>query len=220
LDTLKKIILNDHYGSWIGAIFFTFWIAQRVYFYDEQLFQLNLYALIWWLITFQFFLFIVSYLTRREARVHARGFIESIFPFFCAAMPFSLLVKHPYLPKTYSIVYLKSLSILLIIGGTLVIIAGIIFLRKSFSIMTEVRKPVFTGIYRATRHPMYMGSMMTTLGTLFQNFGWLNIIFFITFCSCQVYRSIREENKIMITYPEYRKYACDVGWIWKLGRRK
>jgi protein-S-isoprenylcysteine O-methyltransferase Ste14 len=172
------------------------------------------------LITFQFFLFIASYLTRTDAREHASGFIESVFPFICAAMPFSLLVKHPYLPTTYSIAYFKSLSILLIIGGTLFIVAGIIFLRKSFSIMTEVRKPVFRGIYRITRHPMYVGSIMTTLGTLFQNFGWLNIIFFTVFYSCQVYRAAREENKIMGIYPEYREYAIEVGWFWKLGRRK
>ncbi len=217
---LKSIIFNDQIGSWAGTLFFTFWIGQRIFFHYDKLFQFNLYALAWWLITLQFFLFIVSFLTRTEAQAHASGFIESVFPFFCAAMPFSLLVKHPYLPTTDSIVYLKPLSIFLIIGGTLLIIAGVIYLRKSFSIMTEVRQPVLGGIYRITRHPMYVGSIMTTFGTLFQNFGWLNIIFFIVFCSCQAYRATREENKIMDIYPEYRDYAIEVGWFLKIGRRK
>jgi len=217
---LKSIIFNDQIGSWIGTLFFTLWIGQRIFFHYDIVFQLNLYALAWWLITLQFFLFIAAYLTRTKAQAHASGFIESVYPFFCAAMPFSLLVQHPYLPATDSIDYLKPLSILLIIGGTLFIIAGVIFLRKSFSIMTEVRKPVLSGIYRMTRHPMYVGSIMTTLGTLFQNFGWLNIIFFTAFCICQAYRATREENKIMEFYPEYRGYAIEVGWFFNIGRRK
>lgn len=216
---IKRILFNHRCGSWAGALFFTFWIIQRFYFFHDQLFRLTLYALIWWLITLQFILFVASYLTRTQVRVHASGFIESIFPFFCAAMPFSLLVKHQYLPSTYSVDSLKSISILLLLGGTLFIIAGIIFLRKSFSIMTEVRIPIFTGIYSITRHPMYLGSIMTTLGTLFHNFSWLNTLLFFIFCGCQIYRAIREENKIMSIYPEYRKYAIDVGWFWKLGRQ-
>lgn len=220
MKALKNIIFNEYYSSRIGALFFAFWIGQRVYFNYTQLFRFSLYALIWWLITFQFFLFVVSYMTRSKAREHARGFFESVFPFICAAMPFTLLVRYPFLPPTHSVPSLKSLSILLVIGGTLLIISGILFLRKSFSIMTEVRKPVFSGIYRITRHPMYVGSMMTTLGALFQNYGWLNCFLFILFCICQVYRAMREENKIMTIYSEYRTYASEVGWVWKLGRIK
>ncbi len=218
--SIRNIIFSDHFGSWTGALFFSFWIGQRVYFHYEKLFRLSLYAFVWWLITFQFFLFVISYMTRTKASVHASGFIESVFPFICAAMPFALLVKYPYVPPTYGIPSLKLPAILLELGGTLLIVAGILSLRKSFSIMTEVRKPVFMGIYRISRHPMYVGSIMTTLGTLFQKFGWLNCIFFIMFCICQAYRATREENKIMTVYSEYRVYASDVGWVWKLGRRK
>jgi protein-S-isoprenylcysteine O-methyltransferase Ste14 len=103
--------------------------------------------------------------------------------------------------------------------GTLVIIAGVFFLRKSFSIMTEVRKPVFNGIYRFTRHPMYLGSVMTALGTLFQNFGLWNCFIFVVFCSCQIYRATREETKIMRMFSEYREYASQVGWLLKIGER-
>jgi len=220
MKTLKNIVFNDHFSSWVGALFFTFWIGQRVYFYYEQLFRFSLYAFIWWLITFQFFLFVVSYMTRTKAREHANGFIESVFPFICAAMPFALLAKYPFLPPTHSVPSFKSLSILLVIGGTLLIISGILFLRKSFSIMTEVRKPVFSGIYRITRHPMYVGSIMTTLGALFQNMGWLNCFLFILFCIFQVYRAMREEKKIMTIYSEYKTYASEIGWVWKLGRVK
>ena len=216
---LRDLIWNDRLGSWVGVLFFTFWIGQRVYFDYAKLFAFSLYTLTWWLITFQFFLFVISYLTRVEAKEHASGFIEIVFPFICAAMPFALIVKHPFRPLTYRIDFLEPLSTTLVIGGTLVIIAGVFFLRTSFSIMTEVRKPVFNGIYRFTRHPMYLGSVMTALGTLFQNFGLWNCFIFVAFCSCQIYRATREETKIMRMFSEYREYASQVGWLLKIGRR-
>jgi len=217
---VKVLAFNHRFGSYAGAFFFTFWIGQRIYSYHEHLLRFSVYALIWWLITLQFILFITAYLTRTAAHDHAKGFFETTFPFLCAAMPFALIVKHPLLPATYRIAVLDPLSIVLVIGGTLIIIAGIIFLRKSFSIMTEARQPVYRGIYRITRHPMYVGSMLTTLGMLFQNFNGLNILLFLFFCGCQVYRAHREENKIMQSYLTYQTYAASVGWLWKFGRRK
>lgn len=216
---LKRILFNHQYGSWAGATFFSFWIGQRFYFYHDQLFRFTLISIIWWMITFQFFLFVAAYLTRSRAQANANGFLESIFPFFCAAMPFALLVKHPHIPPTYAISPLKWVSISLLLGGTLLIIAGIAVLRRSFSIMTEVRTPVVNGIYRITRHPMYLGSILTTLGTLFLQYSWLNLFLFIIFGCCQLYRATREENKIMKFYPDYRHYANKVGWFWKIGRR-
>ena len=129
-------------------------------------------------------------------------------------------MDYPFRPIAYNIVGLKLLSIFLVIGGTLVVTSGVIFLRKSFSIMTEVRRPVFSGIYGVTRHPMYLGSMATALGTLFQNFGLWNCFIFVAFCICQVYRGTREENKIRKTCSDYRDYLRQVGWLWKIGRRR
>ena len=67
-------------------------------------------------------------------------------------------------------------------------------LRKSFAIMTEVREPVFDGIYRWTRHPMYVGSMLTAAGALLQNFSAWNGLVGLAFCACQVYRARLEER--------------------------
>ena len=219
LTRLRKIVFSGRFGSYVGALFFTVWIAQRVYFNPEKHFAWNLIALTWWLITFQYGIFVISYLTRYEAEEHARGFFEVIFPFLCAAMPFALLLEYPFKPWTYNIASLELVSTSLVIGGTLVTIGGISSLRKSFSIMTEVRKPVMSGIYQFTRHPMYMGSMITALGTLFQNWSWWNCAVFVAFCVGQVYRATREENKIVKVFSQYRSYALRVGWLWKIGRR-
>jgi protein-S-isoprenylcysteine O-methyltransferase Ste14 len=217
---LRKLMFNARFGSWCGALFFTFWIAQRIYFNLEQHFAFTFYALAWWLITLQYCIFVTSYLTRYEAKQKAQGFLETVFPFICAALPFLLIVDFPFRPQTYDIACLRFVSTSFVIGGTLVVIAGIISLRKSFSIMTEVRKPVMKGIYRMTRHPMYVGSMITALGTLFQNWGLWNCLVFVVFCIFQVYRATREEIKIGMVFSEYGDYISRVGWLWKIGRRR
>jgi len=216
---LQNVIFSARFGSCLGALFFTVWIAQRVYLNPGKHFAFNLIALTWWLITFQYCIFVVSYLTRYEAKEHARGFVEVVFPFICAGMPFALILDYPFRPPTYNIASIWMVSTSLVIGGTLVTIAGISSLRQSFSIMTEVRKPVLNGIYGFTRHPMYVGSMITAVGTLFQNWSLWNCAVLVVFCVCQITRATREENKIMKVFNEYRQYALRVGWLWKIGRR-
>ena len=64
LTGLQNVIFNARFTSCMGALFFTAWIAQRVYLNPERHFAFNLVALTWWLITFQYCIFVVSYLTR------------------------------------------------------------------------------------------------------------------------------------------------------------
>jgi protein-S-isoprenylcysteine O-methyltransferase Ste14 len=217
---LRNMVRDGGFGSWLGAAFFTFWIGQRTSANFDIVTSLTLYGLTWWLITFQYAVFVLAYLIRHKARERARGFIETIFPFFCAAMPFALIFDYPFRPPARNIVKLWPVSSALVIGGTLVIIVGIMYLRRSFSIMAEVRVPVYRGIYRWTRHPMYLGSMVTTLGTLIQNFSLWNCFLLVVFCCCQVYRAMREEEKIIRVFPEFARYASQVGWLWRYGRRK
>ena len=212
MNTIKNVILSDRLGSWFGVAFFSFWIGQRFYF--------NYYpSLLWWLITFQFTLFVLAYLTRRPAEIHARGFMEIVFPFICAGLPFAL-DNYPFKPPGVNLYKLAPLYMTLMFAGVIFIIGGVIFLRRSFSIMAEVRQPVFSGLYRITRHPMYLGSILSALGLLLFYYSLINVAIFLIFCACQLYRAGLEEKKIMAAFPEYRAYAAKVGWFWKLGRRK
>jgi protein-S-isoprenylcysteine O-methyltransferase Ste14 len=216
----RERVLADRFSSRLGSLFFTAWIAQRVVFHPGELLAFTTAALTWWLITFQFALFVAAFLTRRPARLPARGVMETLFPLACAAMPFALVVPYPFRPPVRAIDALAPLSTVLAIAGTLVIIAGVARLRKSFAIMTEAREPVFGGVYRWTRHPMYVGSMITAAGALLQNFSAWNTIVFIAFCACQVVRSRLEERKLGGLSPEYDRYAATVGWIGPFGRRR
>ncbi len=212
IQSLLKIIMNDRLASWAGAAFFSLWIGQRYYFSYRPTF-------LWWLITLQFVLFIAAYLIRRKAREHAQGFKEIVFPFICAAMPFAL-GNYPFKPRGIPIVQLQSLAVALMIIGTVIIIAGIFYLKRSFAIMAEVREPVFSGIYRWCRHPMYLGSILSSLGILLCYFNILNVIIFCIFCVFQIYRAGLEEKKIIGVFPEYGQYASRVGWILRLGTRR
>lgn len=213
-------VLADRFSSRAGALFFTAWIAQRVALHPDELLAPTAAALTWWLITFQFVLFVVAFLTRHPTRLPARGIMETLFPLACAAMPFALVVPYPFRPPVRALAGLNPLASGLAIAGTLVIIAGVARLRKSFAIMTEVREPVFGGIYRWTRHPMYVGSMLTAMGALLQNFSAWNALVCLAFCACQVVRARLEERKLGGLIPEYGRYAATVGWLGPFGRRR
>ena len=208
----RRIVLNDRLGSLAGGLFFLFWIGQRYYFFYRP-------TILWWLITFQFCLFVAAYFTRRRAREHAQGFWETVYPFIVAAMPLAL-DNYPFKPAGKPLFALVSPYLALMIVGSGIIVLGIFFLRRSFSIMTEVREPVFRGIYRITRHPMYLGSMVASAGLLGYNFNFLNLSIFIVYIVMQVFRANNEEKKIAGVFPEYGEYAARVGWFWVLGRKR
>jgi protein-S-isoprenylcysteine O-methyltransferase Ste14 len=215
----RNRVLDDRVSSRLGALFFTAWIAQRVVFRPGELLAPTAAALTWWLITFQFVLFVAAFLTRQPVRAPARGFMQTLFPLACAAMPFALVVPYPFRPPVRALTGLWPLPSGLVILGTIVIVAGVMRLRKSFAIMAEVREPVFGGIYRWTRHPMYVGSMLTAVGALLHNFSAWNGFVCFAFCAGQVYRARIEERKLGGQSPEYDRYAATVGWVGRLGRR-
>lgn len=208
---MPAVIRNHRVSSAAGAAFFSLWIAQRFYFTYRP-------TVLWWLVTSQFVLFVLAYLTRHPAREHARGFWETAYPLICAVLPFAL-DDYPFKPRGLMIGP-PMIIINLMVAGTLIISAGVIYLRRSFSIMTEIRPPVFRGIYRWCRHPMYLGSLLSSLGLLLYSFHGINLTIFVVFCIMQIYRARLEENKIVSLYPVYRDYAVRTGWVWRLGRRK
>ncbi|MBU2549999.1 MAG: isoprenylcysteine carboxylmethyltransferase family protein [Proteobacteria bacterium] len=209
---IAGLVFNHRFGSAVGASFFSFWIVQRFYFTCQRTF-------LWWLVTFQFVIFVLSYLSREPPRDRATGFRETVFPFICAALPFAL-ADYPFKPPGRALGGFEHLAGFLMIVGTGLIVAGVSWLRRSFSIMAEVRSPVTRGVYRCCRHPMYLGSLVAYLGMLLYRFSLLNLMIYAVFLGLQLYRASVEERKIAARYPEYRAYAARVGWLWRLGRLK
>jgi protein-S-isoprenylcysteine O-methyltransferase Ste14 len=216
----RERILGDRVSSRLGALFFSAWIVQRAVLRPAELLAPTAAALTWWLITLQYVVFVAAFLTRRPVRSAAQGVMETLFPLACAAMPFALIVPYPFRPPVRAIPEAGALASGLAVVGTLMILAGVLRLRRSFAIMAEVREPVCGGIYRWTRHPMYVGSILTALGALLQNFSAWNTAVWLLFCGCQVVRARIEERKLIAVSPPYESYAARVGWVGPLGRRR
>lgn len=185
----------------------------------------------WILVMILFGLFLVSYLIRKPARVRAKRWHEIALPLLCAVLPFVILesVAWSFLPwvKAHSLLrdwlqpfYIQRpsdwnvSSIALIMAGNLLIITAMISLKRSFSILTEARDMVATGIYRFLRHPMYVGEILATTGLIFLAPSKLNITLLVVFIIALHFRAGFEEAKIASVHPAYENYRKKVGRYW------
>ncbi len=183
------------------------------------------------LITCTIIVFLAAYFLRAKAVSHSKGFMETIYPLFCSILP--LVVFHNneilrlitpqnrYSGLFYSIfsfhdnILLKwdvAPAALILMGNSLTLV-GVIYLRRSFSIMVEARQPVYRGIYKYMRHPLYLGEGLATTGILFFRFSKINIALTVLFIVGQVFRAGIEENKLILAFPDYKDYRQKTGAI-------
>jgi hypothetical protein len=181
------------------------------------------------IITCTIIFFLSSYFLRKKAVSYSKGFSETIYPLFCSSLP--LVIYHDaellrFIPRQNgyyaSIEYIFGLSAhgffrwgmlpaFFVITGNLIALAGIIYLKRSFSITAEARQPVFNGIYKYIRHPLYAGECIATLGVLIFRFSSVNIFLTVLFIICQVIRAGVEERKLMSAFPAYKLYRQKTG---------
>lgn len=182
----------------------------------------------WSLILILYVFFVWSYATRSEPVSRARGAKETLFPLFCAVIPFALfetasLTTWPPIAKTP---WLKPLfllwrshapgdwswpSILLLLSGNAIAVIGLFYLKQAFSIMTEARVHVKSGIYRFIRHPVYLGESLAMIGCCFIVPSWVNIALTGTWILLQRYRASLEEKKLEGAFPAYGTYRLKTG---------
>lgn len=181
------------------------------------------------LITLTIILFLSAYLIRKKAVEFPHGFMETVYPLVCAALP--LVIYHNveilHYISTESRIYgplsrfvglyrhhllgWNICSMTLIIAGNLITLSGMVFLKRSFSIMVEARAPVYRGIYAYIRHPLYLGEMIATVGVLIFRFSIINIILTLLFILGQKIRAGIEEKKLIHAFPEYLEYRKKTG---------
>ena len=189
------------------------------------------YRALWAAETLVFVIYAGAYLFRKPAKRLANGFMEVVFPFFVAGLPFlmirqSFLVRlypdkiNPYQDITrilwngrYMYVFQVNLSplpllviLFVMLIGTLIMLLALMKLWRSFSIMTEARSLVRDGIYKYIRHPLYVGEIISYLGVLLMRFSLVNVLIFLLFTACQVIRARIEERKLESIFPEYAEY--------------
>ncbi len=85
------------------------------------------------------------------------------------------------------------------------------YLRRSFSIIPEARRLVTGGPYRLSRHPVYLGEILTAIGINLATTGWLGALAILYFIGCELLRMRWEEGVLSRAFPaDYPEYARTV----------
>jgi protein-S-isoprenylcysteine O-methyltransferase Ste14 len=85
---------------------------------------------------------------------------------------------------------------------------GLAYLRRSFSIVPEARRLVTGGPYRLSRHPVYLGEIVTLIAITLPSAGWPGALAVAYFIGCEILRMRWEEKVLAKTFPaDYPAYA-------------
>ena len=106
---------------------------------------------------------------------------------------------------------LGVLGVVLTTFGLAYAVWGLAYLRRSFSIMPEARSLVTGGPYRLSRHPVYLGEVISGIGVYVAVAGWPSVLAIAYFLICQFLRIGFEERILSEAFPsQYPAYAAQV----------
>jgi protein-S-isoprenylcysteine O-methyltransferase Ste14 len=133
---------------------------------------------------------------------------QGLWPRVIALLGANLLLVPPFLPGGSLSPTETAVSILLTGGGTATELLILLWLGRSFSILPEARRLVTRGPYSLIRHPLYLTSIIASIGTmlLFPNI-W-SVLVVLTADVLQVVRLHYEEPVLRSAFPEYAAYAA------------
>lgn len=216
----ELVTLVSQWDSGVDEINYLIWDKMSMVLY-------NIVAILFDILVFS------SYLIRLEPSHKAKGFWETAYPLATVLIPVTgfTLLNIPdvrALITTFSIrdfVYLYGVSPVFLISvhtaafligasGALLSFIALWSLKKSFSLMTEVRELVTTGLYRRIRHPLYMAEIIHILGIAILSAAPAGLLLFFIAVAMQVVRAKIEENKFIRTVPEYADFKNNTGFLW------
>ena len=160
--------------------------------------------------------YVISYVSRTKPISVAKGTLEVGFPILVAGLPV-LMSFMPYtlpqwLPFTsaYHLIFYLTIMGFIAVGGIINVI-GLLTMRRAFTIMSEARTLVTTGIFRYVRHPLYTGHFIMFFGSLLLRLHWASVALYIVFLVGQVYRAQIEERKLCRAFEAYHAYRQRTG---------
>lgn len=130
----------------------------------------------------------------------------------------SFFLKYPRLPIPGSIYFRAFASILNLLTYPIIVWA-LLCLKSCLTVIPEAHKIVAHGIYKYSRHPLYMCYIIWSVSyiLIFQSIPF--IILSIVFISLIILRMKREEDLLLETFPEYRYYYDNTG-LFGLNKNK
>ena len=147
------------------------------------------------------------YLTRprpkaRDGRLVARaaGLVGTTMLLVVGAFPNPVLFTAPG--------FLRGASTPLTIVAFAVAVSGLLFLRRSLSIIPEARRLVTGGPYRVIRHPLYAAEMLAAVAIVFSRPALWAVVTIVPFFAVQLTRASFEERLLRRTFPAYSAYAA------------
>jgi protein-S-isoprenylcysteine O-methyltransferase Ste14 len=195
-----------------------------------------MWCLVWIIETGIFGGYILAFVSRKEARCVAKGFLEVVFPLMVAAIPVSITLT----PMNFMAVWPPLLGhagdhlsgfmgtaaaarlfaswepaflcfMTIIIFGGIMNLIGLLTLRRSFTIMSEARMLIRRGIFSVVRHPLYAAHFIMFFGYLMFHLYWYTCLLYVAFLAGQYLRARIEEGKLMSVFPEYAGYRKVTG---------
>ena len=181
---------------------------------------------LWILITGSYLAYLVAYLTRARAQAVASGFMQTAFPVLVGVLPFLTLLTDPtyreWLPEKNE-THMTGLYVILgvLIAGGVIQLTALLTLRRSFTIMSEARVLIRSGVYRWIRHPVYASHFLLFLCYTLLYFHAATVALYVVFVAGQTLRARIEERKLAAAFPEYEEYRKTTGMFFpKLWGRK
>ena len=178
--------------------------------------QMIVTAILAFVNTFVGFLLII----RKKPLQKPKGFLEIVIPTISTYFWITYNAI-PYIPKELNF-YLVPMNTLLFFSftGSIIVIAGCVIsaiavfnLRRSFSVIIQVRNIVKHGLYRYVRHPMYFGYVITAVGLSMTSPQFFFIFLTLIHVILLFFRAYLEEKKLAAYSKGYRKYMKNTPFL-------
>jgi protein-S-isoprenylcysteine O-methyltransferase Ste14 len=138
----------------------------------------------------------------RDGRMIARtaGLVGTTMLLVVGAFPNPVLLTPPAL--------IRDIAAPLALGAFALGVYGLLFLRRSLSIIPEARRLVTRGPYRLIRHPLYAAEILAAVALVLARPGLWASLTLLPFIAVQMLRARFEEGLLARIFPEYRGYAA------------
>jgi protein-S-isoprenylcysteine O-methyltransferase Ste14 len=203
-----QIRSSRHWSDWVGVLAFT-GIGINLFRQSPEFGILILPGILQELIV------AVSFLLRPRSRrgiagwkprlvAYANTFGVMLFLMYAAS-------AHPEWIRATPNASLRNAGAILWLGGAVLSLWPLWYLRRSFSVEPEARNLVTGGPYRWARHPIYAVYLLINAGILLRHFTLPLGLVLAAWLALLIVRVGYEEQVLAGAFPQYREYRQRVG---------